>query len=282
MTRILSPIALLTLMTGFCLADEQVRIEKDIPFLGADREEKLDLYQPANIQPGDRFPGIVIIHGGGWRSGDKGRAREINIGTNLARSGYVCISINYVLASEGNPTWPENLYDCKRAVRFLRKNAEQYHVNPDRIGVIGGSAGGHLTAMVGVTGPDSGLDPPGPDAEISCRAQAIVPMYGVGKIEKDTVMLPGTLEEIPELYRLASPVTHVSSDDPPTLILHGTADETVPVYQSEYLAEALKQNNVEHELVIIEGAPHTFHLQPKQRDLRPVVIGFFDKHLKQK
>ncbi|MBI3468606.1 MAG: DUF829 domain-containing protein [Planctomycetes bacterium] len=95
-------------------------------------------------------------------------------------------------------------------------------------------------------------------------------------------MLPGNREQAPELYKLASPATHASPDDPPALILHGTADKTVPYSESEELAAALKQAGVEHQLVLVEGAPHTFHLQPKQQDLRPLVLGFFDKHLKQK
>lgn len=260
----------------------EVRIETDLDYLGPDRAEKLDMYMPSEIAAGARLPGIVIIHGGGFTGGDKGAAREQNIGNTLAANGYVCVSINYALAKEGQPTWPQNVHDCKRAVRFLRKNAEKYHVDPDHIGVIGGSAGGHLTAMLGLTGSESGLDPAGPDAAISCRVQAIVPMYGPATLKKDTVMLPGTREQVPELYKLASPATHATADDPPALILHGTADTTVPYSESEELAAALKQAGVEHQLVLVEGAPHTFHLQPTQQDLRPLVLGFFDKHLKGK
>ena len=93
-------------------------------------------------------------------------------------------------------------------------------------------------------------------------------------------MFPGTLADKPELYKQASPVTHASKDDPPVLILHGTRDATVPMEQSRLLAEALKKAGVAHELILVEGAPHSFHLEPKEKDLRPVVIGFFNKHLK--
>jgi dipeptidyl aminopeptidase/acylaminoacyl peptidase len=93
-------------------------------------------------------------------------------------------------------------------------------------------------------------------------------------------MLGKKRADAPELYRAASPTTYVDRYDPPVLILHGTADKTVDVQQSEVFAAALKKAGVEHELVIVEGAPHTFHLQPKQRDLRPLVLGFFDKHLR--
>ena len=131
---------------------EGVRIEKDIAYLGPDRAEKAISICRASTPPGTRHPAVVIIHGGGWVSGTKGAAREINIGTTLASHGYVGFSIDYLLASEGKPSWPQNLYDCKTAVRWLRKNAERLHIDPEHIGVIGGSAGGHLAAMLAVTG----------------------------------------------------------------------------------------------------------------------------------
>jgi acetyl esterase/lipase len=181
-------------------------------------------------------------------------------------------------------TWPQNLHDCKTAVRWLRKNAERLQIDPGHIGVIGGSAGGHLAAMVALAGPSDGLDPTGPYGDQSSRVQCGVVMYGPTDLRehRDISMLGKTRDEDPNLYRAASPVTYVDSKDPPILILHGTADKLVEVKQSQVLADALKKAGVEHELVIIEGAPHTFHLQPKQRDLRPLVLGFFEKHLRSK
>jgi acetyl esterase/lipase len=260
----------------------EVTIEKDVAYLPPGRQEKLDLYLPPGTPaPGQRRPAVVIIHGGGWTGGDKGAKREINIGTTLAQHGYVCASINYDLARPGHPTWPNNLQDCKRAVRWLRKNAEKYQIDPDHIGAIGGSAGGHLTAMLAVTGPDDGLEPQ-EDASYSSRVQAAVPMYAhmASNMDRDFPMFPGTRAEVPELYRDATPLLHVTKDDPPMLILHGTADTTTPISHSERFAAKLAEVGVPHELVIIEGAPHSFHLQPRQRDLRPLVIGFFDKYLK--
>ena len=264
-----------------------VRMEKNVDYLGADRAEKGDLYLPTD-RPANRLcPAVVIIHGGGWTGGKKDAARELNIGGTLAANGYVAFSIDYVLASEGRPTWPQNLHDCKTAVRWLRKHAERLGVDAKHIGVIGGSAGGHLAAMVALTGPESGLDPKAPYGEHSCRVQAAVDLYGPADLrhwpERPRItMLPQSREENPELYRQASPGTHADKDDPPVLILHGTADKTVPVSQSEILAKQLAAAGAAHQLLIIDGAPHTFHLQPKQQDLRPVVLGFFDKHLKHK
>jgi len=266
-------------------ADPDVRVEQDLTYLGAGRAERLDLYMPVKVDQGQRLPGIVIIHGGGWTGGTKRGAREQNIGTNLAKNGYVCISIDYLLATQDKPTWPQNLHDCKTAVRWLRANAEKYGVDPDHIGVIGGSAGGHLALMVGLAGPETGLDPKDPHGTLSCQVQAVVDLYGPADLVhrgRDHVMLPGTWADRPDLYKQASPVSHARKGNPPVLILHGTKDATVPVEQSQRMAEALKNAGVEHELVLVEGAPHSFHLEPKEKDLRPVVIEFFNEHLKSK
>lgn len=276
----MKPFLLLLLATS-TLAADVIRTEHDIDFLGADRKEKADLYLPTNPQPGQKFPAVVIIHGGGWSGGEKRAAREINIGTTLALNGYVGMSIDYVLANSEHPgpTWPQNLHDCKTAVRWLRANAERLQVDPAHIGVIGGSAGGHLAAMVGLCGGE--LDPPG---EGDCRVQCAVDLYGpvLWFEQRDLAMFRKTRAEAPELYKQADPRTHIDRSDPPLLILHGTADKTVAVADSEALAAAMKAAGAAHQIEIIPDAPHTFHLQPKQRDLRPLVLGFFDKYLKGK
>lgn len=268
-----------------------VQVVGNVAYLGADRKEKLDLYLPPNARGSKRFPAIVIIHGGGWVAGDKNARRERNIGTTLARAGYVCASINYRLAATKHPNFakhlatvfPGHLHDCKTAVRFLRKFAKRYHVDPKRIGAIGGSAGGHLTAMLGLTSASDALDPKGPYGDYSCRVQAIVPMYGAHDLvarAKEKKLWDEMSPADRKLCRQASPVTFASKDDPPTLILHGTADTTVPVRQSQLLHQAMRKAGAVSKLVIVKGAPHSFHLQPKQRDLRTLVIAFFDRHLK--
>jgi acetyl esterase/lipase len=265
-------------------APEGVEIQRDINYLPEGRTEQADLYLPAKRGKDVKSPAVLIIHGGGWTGGTKNAEREFNIGTTLALNGYVGFSIDYVLATKDKPTWPQNLYDCKTAVRWLRKNAERLQIDPENIGVIGGSAGGHLAAMVGLTGPDDKLDPAEPDGKISCRVKCAVDLYGPGDLTvlKDLEMIGKPLAEAPELYKAASPVTYADMNDPPILLLHGTADKIVDVKQSENFAEALKKAGTKHQLVVIPDAPHTFHLQPKQRDLRPLVIGFFDEHLKPK
>lgn len=273
------------LLGGFSvLQAQQAKIERDIDYLGGGRKEKADLYLPTIAPTGKGFPAVLVVHGGGWVGGDKWSARERNIGTNLAMNGYVALSINYVLAERKgtNMAWPQDLYDCKTGVRWLRKNAERLHINPERIGAIGGSAGGHLVSMLALTDAKDGLDPKGPYGEYSCRIQCVVDMYGPIDLMKrgDMTLFRKTRAEAPELYEQATPSRYADKNDPPVLILHGTGDKTVDYHQSEMFDEALKKAGTPHELILIPGAPHTFHLQPKQRDLRPVVLGFFDKYLK--
>ena len=277
-----------------------VVIEQNLEYLESGRAERLDLYRPATPPAdGKQFGGIVMIHGGGWVGGDKAAAREFNIGTTLAKAGYVCVSVNYMM--DAGKRWPTNLLDCKNGVRFLRKHAAKYHIDPDRMGVIGGSAGGHLALMVAYTSDVSSLEPQSPYPGISSRVGAVVNLYGitnvmtrrktdaegnpVGEPRPNTALFTASPTEDPELWKLASPVSHVTKSSPPTLILHGTKDETVDRDQATELAARLKEVGATHEIIMVPDVGHTFDLQtwrrkPLPQDLRPVVTGFFDKHLK--
>ena len=259
-----------------------IRVERNVAYLPAGRMEKADLYFPLTMPKGEKLPAVLIIHGGGWSSGQHDAKREINIGSTLARNGYAAMSIDYILSDKRQAVWPTNLWDCKTAVRWLRKNADRLGIDPARIGVLGGSAGGQLASMVALTKPADGLDPAEPYADFPCDVKCCVDMYGVADIATfhNVTMLGKTSTEAPDLYRIASPVTYVRSNSPPFLILHGTADTTVNLSQSEKFAEDLQRVGVEHELVIIPKAIHSFDLQPPQRDLRPTVLNFFDRHLK--
>ena len=262
-----------------------VQIEKDVPYLPAGRPEKCDLYLPDKLSDGAPAPVLLWIHGGGFTGGDKAQKREVNIGTNCAAHGYVVMSINYVLQQKGGtPVWPQNLHDCKTAVRWLRANATRLHLDPDHIAVAGGSAGGHLASMVTLTRPEDGFDPPGPYAEFSCAVQCGMDFYGPADLTtwSNLSMLGKTRVQDLEIYRKASPVTYARKNSPPLLILHGTADTTVNITQSEALNEALLKAGAEVEFVCVPGAPHTFDLQPRQKDLRPNVFAFLDKHLRGK
>ncbi len=278
-------------------AESAVRITSDVAYLSADRVEKLDMYQPAKPASGRGAPAVVWIHGGGWLGGTKSEARAKEICTTLAEAGYVAVSIDYKL---GNGAWPQNLLDCKNAVRYLRANAEKLGVDPDRIAVAGGSAGGHLALMVAFTTGRPGLEPgdryPGRSSAVRC----VIDMYGptdlLTRRETDKQGRPSERIRPPALavfgaknadaavLREASPVTHVRSDVPPVLILHGRVDTTVDYFQSEELARALRQAGAVHELGLVDDVGHTFAWQTwgkkkLPRDLRPVALGFLERHM---
>jgi acetyl esterase/lipase len=259
-----------------------IRVERGVAYLPAGRKEKADLYLPLEMAKGEKLPAVVMIHGGGWNSGERDARREIEIGSTLARHGYIAMSIDYKLAYGKYAVWPTNLWDCKTAVRWLRVNANRLGVDSKRIGVLGGSAGGHLAAMVALTTPDAHLDPAEPYGDVSCAVSCCVDMYGIADVGTyhDAKMLGKSFAEAPELYEAASPVTYATSNAPPFLILCGTADTVVNPQQSKLLAKTLKDAGARVQLVVIPGAPHSFDFEPKQRDLRPLALGFFDRHLK--
>src|SRR5882724_3793126 len=171
-----------------------IRIEREVPFLDAGRTELADLYLPLEIPKGQRVPAVVIIHGGGFTGGHRDAARELSIGNTLARNGYVGMSIDYALADIGRPAWPQNLFDCKTAVRWLRANADRLQIDTAHIGVIGGSAGGTLASLVALTRVNDGLDPTGPYGDFSCEVQCGIDMYGIADMHEwhDSVMFAKT------------------------------------------------------------------------------------------
>jgi acetyl esterase/lipase len=264
-----------------------VKVQKDVAFLGGTRKEKADIYSPLNHDATKSLPGIIVIHGGGFNDGDKARGRELNISENLTLQGYVCMSINYKLRRmKDQVTWPQSVYDTKAAVRYMRKEAKNLGVDPDKIGAIGCSAGMNLSMMLATTGPADGFDvvKDEPYQDISPKVNCAVGFYGAVDLMNyhDMKMFAKTREEAPELYKKGSPINYLDAKDAPMLLVHGTADETVPLSQSESYLKVAKEKGAPCTLEIIPGAPHTFDLQPKQRDLRPLVTAFFDQHLKGK
>jgi acetyl esterase/lipase len=262
-----------------------VAVMKDVAYLGGTRKEKADIYSPLDHDKSKPLPGIIVIHGGGFNDGDKARGRELNISESLTLKGYVCMSINYKLRRmQGQVTWPQSVHDAKAAVRYLRKEAANLGVDPEKIGVIGCSAGCNLSMMLATTGPADGFDAVKgePYQDISARVACAIGFYGAVDLMNyhDMKMFAKTREEAPELYKKGSPITYLDAKDPPMLLVHGTADVTVPLSQSETYLKIAKEKGAPCLLEVIPDAPHTFDLQPKQRDLRPLVTGFFDQQLK--
>ncbi|MBM3867744.1 MAG: alpha/beta hydrolase [Verrucomicrobia bacterium] len=232
----------------------------DIPFLGADRKEKLDLYYPMGSFRADRGA-VVFIHGGGFTGGDKAEYRSASVSADLCRAGYVVVSCNYVLGPKDKAgVWPQNIADCREAVRWVRAHAKELGVHPDKVAVAGGSAGGYLALMVGLSDDKTG---PGgdPAAKVSAKVSAVIDFYGVVNFSKHGKgLVPGAAAAEQAAYL---PANQCDPQDPPVLILHGTADTTVDIAQSEEMAKALRAAKVPHEYVVVDGAPHTFDLHPK-------------------
>jgi acetyl esterase/lipase len=265
---------------------ETVMVEKGIEYgKGAGVALKLDLYSPKHREKA--VPGVIFIHGGAWRGGS--REMYHYYCTKFAEHGYVAATISYRLS--GVAKFPAAVEDAKCAVRWLRANAENYGVDPDRIGVAGGSAGGHLSMMIGYAPDMPDLEGKGGNSQSSSRVQAVVNLYGPTDLTtqfartKGVVMdfLDGkTFEDAPELYRLASPITHVTKDDPPTLILHGSIDATVPIDQAELLVAKLKETGVAFDYDRLEGWPHAMDIEENvNRYCLARMLEFFGEHLKE-
>ncbi|NBS07545.1 MAG: alpha/beta hydrolase [Verrucomicrobia bacterium] len=283
--------------------------EEDVSYLEGERKEKADLYLPMNLPEGQKAPALIVIHGGGFNDGDKRKYRELNFCTNAAKRGYLAMSINYKLRkSQGQVTWPQNIHDAKEAVRWLKLNADRYKIDPERIGAMGGSAGGNLTR------PEDGFDNAGSRTNIPAQLVCGVDFYGAVDLMTyhDMKMFAKTREEAPELYRKGSPTSYVREKSPPLLMIHGTGDETVKVEQSQVLRAKLEaagnacpeytinnQDEVDalkgklkgnrHALLLIPKAPHTFDLAvsmkkdgPVMMDITDLVFAWLDQHLKPK
>ncbi|MCY2931281.1 MAG: alpha/beta hydrolase [Planctomycetota bacterium] len=248
----------------------------------------LDLYTPAGAK--EKTPLVVWIHGGAWKSGSKENSPILA----LAAQGYAVASINYRLSQEA--IFPAQIEDCKGAIRFLRANAPKYSLDGDRIAVVGSSAGGHLSALVGTSGDVKELEGAvGGNGTVSSRVQCVVDYFGPsdmlqfqdkptwvkidGKDSPLVKLMGGPLTQKKDLVARANPITFVTKDDPPFLIVHGDKDNTVPIHQSELLVAALKKAGVEVTFEVVKGGGHGFSPAQSER-LAPLVRAFLDKHLK--
>jgi acetyl esterase/lipase len=229
---------------------DSVRAELDLPYAGTDNpRQKLDLYLPKSPKAHGPLPVVAYIHGGGWEEGDK----RDDFGTvrPLVESGeYAVVCIGYRLSDEA--IWPAQIHDCKAAIRWIRANAKKYNLDPDRIGVMGESAGGHLVAMLGTSGDVTALEGNlnkhvGTSSRVACVVDLFGPtdflmgsdlldLIGFSPFDDPTSpvfrLIGGPLTKNKDKARDASPITYVSKDDPPFMLIHGTHDLVVPFVQS--------------------------------------------------
>jgi acetyl esterase/lipase len=204
----------------------------------------------------------VILHGGGWTKGCKEDLRFVARG--FSERGYVAMTVSYRLAPQHK--FPAPLNDAKCAVRWLRAHAAGYRVDPDRVGVMGFSAGAHLALLMGVTEPTDGLEGDGGYPEQSSRVQAVVNLMGPTDLHRGgwpavtdqllADLLGGGRDQIPAAYWAASPVAYVHRGAAPVLTFHGTNDPLVPYDQAKVLHASLRQARVSSRLETIKGKGH--------------------------
>jgi acetyl esterase/lipase len=260
---------------AIAMADDIVYAQRpdfwDITF----RQLRLSLLRPRTYFDYDKRvvrPIIVFICGGGFT--DMNRNVWVPELSWFAKRGYTVASVDYTTRTSSR--FPEQLTDIKEAIRFLRAHAVEFGLDPARFAVMGESAGGYLSAMTGVTGKIREFDKGG-NPDQSSEVQAVVPWYpsvnpGGTKFE-DSIVLPQDIKNYPNV------LDFVHKEAPPYMILHGTADTLVPVFESEMLYDALQKAGVEAELIILEGAEHAaaHFIQPQ---VKQMILDFLDKHLK--
>lgn len=277
---------------------EALRCHPDLSYAAnGNSRQQLDLYLPRSPAGHGPLPLLLFFHGGAFLGGDRKPEPEpgdpcgLRLLLSLAAGGdYAAASVGYRLSPEA--CWPAQIHDAKAAVRWLRGQAAIYRLDPDRIGVMGTSAGGHLAAILGTSGGEASLEGRlGSHLEAGSQVACVVDQYGPTDFlalhgadnhspnTPAAKLIGGPLPQHPEATRGASPLAYVRPGNPPFLILHGTADPVVPFRQSELLHEALLQAGVDATLVPVHGGGHGGFSSP---DLPLRITAFFDHHLRGK
>jgi acetyl esterase/lipase len=234
---------------------------------------KLDVYRHRSRPSG--CPTLLQIHGGAWVLGSKNE-QGLPLMHHLASRGWVCISADYRLSPHA--TFPDHVVDLKRAIGWIREHGREYGANPDFLIVTGGSAGGHLAALVSLTANDPAFQPG--FEEVDTSVQGCVPFYGVYDFtDRDGIwhheglrdllehqIMKASLDEAPALWEQASPIAQISPDDPPFFVIHGELDTMVPVGEARAFCQKFR-STVKSPIVYAEipHAQHAFEIFPSLR-----------------
>ncbi len=274
-----------TLNAAELVVPDNVVFEQGIEYSNPDNQHlQLNLARPKTGN--GPFPAIVCIHGGGFRAGHRDGYNKLCL--SLAQQGYVAATVGYRLAPKYQ--FPAAVHDVKAAVRWLRANAKKYNLDPNRIGVTGGSAGGHLAQFLGVTAGVKQFEGDGGNPEQSSSVACVVNFYGpsdftksYGKSVDAAEVLPlffgGNLGQERRKHIVGSPLYWVTPNAAPTLCIHGTEDKYVAYEQAQWLVDRLKACEVEVELLTLEGAGHGFKGADAEKAEKAMLV-FFKKHLK--
>lgn len=245
-----------------------------LPADGSSDSRRLDVWLPGGGAgaPGRRDPAVVVVHGGGWDQGSRGGG---HLPGWLARRGYVVFDIDYHLATPTGPSWQRATGDVKCAIGWVRAHAARYGVDPERIGLLGSSAGGHLALLTAYAGDEPRLPGCGAGDTTVKAVAALYPATDLAAFYRADrhwwnrspntralleTFVGGTPALVPDRYRIASPISHVDRDVPATLLAHGGRDHVVPISQSLLLAERLRHVGAPHRLVRLRGSGHGFDL----------------------
>jgi acetyl esterase/lipase len=259
-----------------------IKYMPDLAYREGNAAWRVDLAMP-EASGGKPRPGMVIVHGGGWTSGDKRSGFWGELPLEYAQKGYVAISVNYRFTTES--PMPACIEDVKCSVRWLRGHAKEFNLDPKRVGGFGYSAGAHLVAMLALSGSDAGLEGDGPYKDQPSNLQAAcvggTPAdflnwgndRGAGLSER---MFGPPAETAKERARRFSPLTYVSASAPPMLIMHGYADKTVPRDQADRLAKALRDAGAKNvTYIMFDNSGHEM-FKSHEAETRPAMMGFFE------
>ena len=246
------------------------------------RSLKLDLCHAKNLKK--TAPLLVFIYGEAWKHGNKDKYLGYLI--DFAKKGYVTVSLEYRFSKEAK--FPAAVNDVKCAVKWLKSNAEKYHINPEQVAVIGGSSGGYLAMMLAYTSDISEFEKGCSITGVDSRVQLVVDLYGPPDLTNKQVIEKTDANEFigkpysqaSGLYKKASPINYLTKDDPPTLIFHGTIDDVVPVEQSGILRSRLNKVGIPVEYYKLKGWPHFMEAGTKINDYCQYYMNrFFEKYI---